>query len=61
MSLRKGQHLFNELSKRYDLGDHYEDLHRKLFYMDDKEFDEIIQSTPKFDITYSKQKERTEN
>ncbi len=51
--LRKGQHLFNEISKRHDLSSYfttdgtelpYVNLHKILFYMDDKEFDEIMES-----------------
>lgn len=55
--LRKGQHLFNEIAKKHKLSDHqckaedghieqypYHNLHQVLFYMDDKEFDEIMES-----------------
>lgn len=48
---RKGQHLFNEIAKRYKLTDAvsadggvypYVNLHKILFYMTDKEFNEIM-------------------
>lgn len=50
MTLRKGQHLFNEISKKYKLKSQicehgefpYYDLHQVLFYMEDKEYDEIM-------------------
>ena len=54
MTLRKGQHLFNEIAKSHVLRDHpcnmndgldvypYYNLHQVLFYMDDIEFDRIM-------------------
>ncbi len=49
--LRKGQHLFNEIAKAHELQDlkvdgdviPYVNLHRILFYMEDKEFDEMME------------------
>jgi hypothetical protein len=41
-NVRKGQHLFNALATKYRLGQQYEGLHKILFYMTDKEFDEIM-------------------
>ena len=41
-NVRKGQHLFNSLASKYRLGIEYQGLHKKLFYMSDKEFDEIM-------------------
>jgi len=51
--LRKGQHLFNEIAKVHDLESitlsdgtlmPHVNLHKILFYMDDEEFDEIMES-----------------
>lgn len=43
--LRKGQHLFNEISKQYGSVDLREGrLHSILFYMDDIVFDDIMES-----------------
>ena len=53
--LRKGQHLFNEITKRHELLSHqcsmkgtdmfpYYNLHQIIFYMTDNEFDSIMTS-----------------
>jgi hypothetical protein len=41
LTYRKGQHLFNELSKRNPTMTN-ETFHQVVFYMSDKEFDEIM-------------------
>lgn len=41
MTLRKGQHLFNELARKYPNLKN-ENFHQFVFYMTDKEFDEIM-------------------
>jgi len=54
---RKGQHLFNEISKKHELLSHqctmngsdmfpYYNLHQILFYMTDKEFDKMMSTLP---------------
>ena len=55
MTLRKGQHLFNEIAKLHILDDHkctmnkdrmdlfpYANLHMILYYISDNQFDEIM-------------------
>jgi len=52
MTLRKGQYLFNEIAKEHKLRDHkcpidqeiytYYNLHQILFYMNDEEFDKMM-------------------
>ena len=42
MSLRKGQHLFNEIAKTHELDIEYSNLHKIIFYMTDNEFDSIM-------------------
>lgn len=50
MTLRKGQHLFNEIAKQNILREHkctdwtypYYNLHQILFYMTDADFDKIM-------------------
>ena len=41
MTLRKGQHLFNEISKKHRTMK-LQDFHRVLYYIEDAEFDRIM-------------------